>query len=325
MEEEEKELVKEGETVEKVLSAAKPSAKRKRFLIAAVILAVLVGVALFYFLNFGRSDRLTLATVNGEEITLGQFNQELEKTESPLRDLYREEPKKLIEGMIIKRVLLQEAKKQGLSVPPKTYKDAPQDSLPPEEALIAELMKKKFSTPPEVTRKEVENFYATFKERMEGKTLEQMAPVIEQIIQQGKQQQEVERYMGDLLKASGIDIHEERLKQIAAKPPESNTEEEVRKALQSGQPVLVDFGANSCVPCRQMRPILKELSKEYTGKVNVLVIDVYRYQGLAREYQIQLIPTLVFFDPRGKEVFRHVGAMEKEKISAKLREIGVGS
>ena len=74
-----------------------------------------------------------------------------------------------------------------------------------------------------------------------------------------------------------------------------------------------------------MRPILKELSKEYTGKVNVLVIDVYRYQGLAREYQIQLIPTLVFFDARGKEVFRQVGAMEKEKISAKLREIGVGS
>jgi thioredoxin 1 len=74
-----------------------------------------------------------------------------------------------------------------------------------------------------------------------------------------------------------------------------------------------------------MRPVLKEISKEHIGKADILVIDVYKYQNLAREYKIQLIPTLVFFDVKGKEVFRHVGILEKEKIVAKLKEIGMAS
>jgi thioredoxin 1 len=55
------------------------------------------------------------------------------------------------------------------------------------------------------------------------------------------------------------------------------------------------------------------------------VIDVYKYQNLARDYKIQLIPTLVFFDPKGEEVFRHTGVLDKEKIVAKLKEIGMES
>jgi len=55
------------------------------------------------------------------------------------------------------------------------------------------------------------------------------------------------------------------------------------------------------------------------------VIDIYKYQDLAREYKVQVIPTLVFFDGNGKEVFRHIGVLEKEKIIAKLKEIGMES
>ena len=120
-------------------------------------------------------------------------------------------------------------------------------------------------------------------------------------------------------------MEQARLKKIALKPPESNTEEEFKKALASGKPVLVDFGANSCVPCRQMRPILKEVGTEYSEKAKVLVIDVYKCQDLARQYKVQVIPTLVFFDSKGKEVFRHVGVLEKEKIAAKFKEIGTGT
>jgi thioredoxin 1 len=74
-----------------------------------------------------------------------------------------------------------------------------------------------------------------------------------------------------------------------------------------------------------MRPILKEITTEYSEKAKILVIDVYKYQKLAQEYKIMLIPTLIFFDPKGKEAFRHVGPLEKEKIVAKLKEIGMGS
>jgi len=218
---------------------------------------------------------------------------------------------------------VQEAKKQGLSVPAKTYKDITKDFQSPEEALVAELMKKKFSSPPKVTREEVDTFYSIFKGQMGGKNLKEVAPMIEQILQEEKQREEVGRFVEDLRKNAKVEIDQERLQKIAAKPPESNTPDDFKKALTDGKPFLVDFGANSCIPCRQMRPVLKEVDKEYAGKTRVLIIDVYKYQDLAREYKIQLLPTLVFFDPKGKEVFRHMGVLDKEKIVAKLKEIGM--
>jgi thioredoxin 1 len=299
--------------------------KRKIIILGAATIIVLAGAFLFYFFYLGNSGRQVLAQVNDEKITVEQFNKELEKVENPMRDMYREEPNKFLEGIIIKTLLLQEAKKQGLSTPVKTFKDTAKDSKSPEETLIGELMKKKFSSPPAVTPEEIKTFYSLFKDRLEGKPLEQVAPIIEQVIREGKQQEEMERYMGELRNTAKVGVNQIQLQKIAARPPESNTEEDFKKALVSGKPFLVDFGANSCLPCRQMRPILKELDKEYSGKTRALVIDIYKNQDLAREYKIQLIPTLVFFDPKGKEVFRHVGALEKEKIVAKLKEIGMGT
>ena len=299
--------------------------KRKLIIFGAAATIVQAGAFLFYFFYLGNSARQILAQVNEEKITVKQFNEELEKVENPLRDMYKEDPDKFLEGIIIKTILLQEAKKQGLSAPVKTYKDTEKGSKSPEETLITELMKKKFPSPPEVTREEIKTFYSMFKDRMDGKPIEQVTPMIEQVIREGKQQQELERFVGELRNTAKVGINQIQLQKIAAKPPESNTEEDFKKALASGKPFLVDFGANSCVPCRQMRPILKEVDKEYSQKTRALVIDIYKHQNLAREYKVQLIPTLVFFDSKGKEVFRHVGVMEKEKIVAKLKEIGMGT
>jgi thioredoxin 1 len=299
--------------------------KRKIILFGAIGVGLLVGAFLFYFLYLGSPSRQALAQVNGESITVEQFNKELAKLEHPLSQMYREEPSQFLEGIIIKTLLIQEAKKQGISPLVKTYKDTEKDSLSPEESLISELMKKKFSAPPTVTKEEIKKFYSMFKDQLGGKSLEQVSPAIEQIIREGKQQEEAKQFMMELRSTAKIEIDQIRLKKIAAKPPESNTEEEFKKAVTGGKPVLVDFGANSCVPCRQMRPILKEVSSEYAEKAIVLVIDVYKYQNLAREHKIQMLPTLVFFDSKGKEVFRHVGILDKEKIVAKLKEIGMPS
>jgi thioredoxin 1 len=299
--------------------------KKKIIVLGSAGIVILAGALAFYFLYLGSPSRQSLATVNGEVVTREQFDKELNKVEEPVRTMYREEPEKLLEGMIMKTVLLQEAKKQGISPPAKTYKDSDKSSLPPDEAMIGELMKKKFSTPPEVTKEEIETFYTMFKGQMGGKKLAEVSPAITQIIQEGKQQQAVEQYLKEIRTNAKVDIDQIRLKKMTAKPPESNTEEEFKKALAGGKPVLVDFGANNCVPCRQMRPILKELGQEYAGKAEVLVIDVYKYQNLAKDYKVALIPTLVFFDAKGKEIFRQMGAMEKDKIAAKLKEIGVGA
>jgi thioredoxin 1 len=299
--------------------------KQKKIIIIGVII-ILILVGAFYFFYFGNPSRQTLAQVNGEKITVEQFNKELSQLEIPLREMYREQPLQFLEGMIIKTILLQEAKKQNISAPIKTYKDTTKDApSSPEEGMIAELMKKKFAAQPAVTKEEIKTFYSLFKDRMEGKSLEQATPAIEQIIREGKQQEEARQFIAELRSSAKVEIDQIRLEKIAAKPPESNTEEDFKKAIVSGKPVLVDFGANSCLPCRQLRPVLKEIAKEHTGKANILVIDVYKYQDLAREYKIQLIPTLVFFDVAGKEVFRNVGVLEKEKIVAKLKEIGMAS
>ncbi len=294
-------------------------------IIGGAIIVVLAGVFLFYFFYLGNPSRQVLAQVNDEKIAVEEFNKEIAKLDSPLREMNQEEPKEFLESLILRNLLIQEAKKQGISPPIKTFKDTAKDSKSPEEILVTELLKKKFPSPPTVTKKEIEAVYAIYKDRLEGKPLAQVAPVLEQLIQEGKRQQELAEFMQELRKKANVQIDEIRLKKIASKPPESNTKEDFEKALKTGKPVLVDFGANSCAPCRQMRPILKEVEKEYSEKANVLIIDVYKYQDLAREHKIMLIPTLVFFDSKGKEAFRHMGVLDKEKIVAKFKEIGMGT
>jgi thioredoxin len=311
--------------LEKDLPGAGKPKKRKTILFAGIAVLILIAAALFYFLYLGSPGRQVLASVNGEKITVGQFNKEVEKIKFPERDMFKEEPQQFIEGMVLRLLLLQEAKKQGTTVPIKTYKDADKEALSPDEALVAEFMKNKFSTPPAVTREEIQEFYKVFKDRMEGKKLDQVAPMIEKIIQESKQREAFETFMGDLQKNAKLEFNQDRIKKIAAKPPDSNTDEEFKKALQSGKPTLVDFGANSCQPCRLLRPVLKEIDKEVSAKAQILVLDVYKYQKLASEYKVVFIPTLVFFDAKGKEVFRHVGVLEKEQIISKLKEIGMAS
>ncbi len=109
--------------------------------------------------------------------------------------------------------------------------------------------------------------------------------------------------------------------QAVSEPP-TNTPEELKNALSGGKPVLVDFGSNKCIPCRQLRPILKEVAQEFSGKAQVLIIDVFEHRDPAREHRIQLIPTLVFFNAQGKEVFRRSGVWDKGSIARKLNEAG---
>lgn len=88
-------------------------------------------------------------------------------------------------------------------------------------------------------------------------------------------------------------------------------------------PMLVDLGKGTCIPCKKMKPILEELEKEYKGKAIVKVIDLRYEPQEASKYRIRLIPTQIFFDVDGKEVYRHEGFMDKQSIKAKFAEMGV--
>jgi thioredoxin 1 len=88
-------------------------------------------------------------------------------------------------------------------------------------------------------------------------------------------------------------------------------------------PRVVDLGADKCKACKELAPILEELRKEYDGRVIVEFIDVWKDPKAGTPYKISAIPTQVFFDADGKEVWRHVGFLPKTDFVAKFAELGV--
>lgn len=88
-------------------------------------------------------------------------------------------------------------------------------------------------------------------------------------------------------------------------------------------PRLVDLGADKCVPCKMMAPILEELRAEQAGRIEVVFIDVWKNKEEAAKYGIDLIPTQIFYAADGRELFRHEGFFAKEEILAKWKELGV--
>jgi len=93
--------------------------------------------------------------------------------------------------------------------------------------------------------------------------------------------------------------------------------------LASGKPSVADFGARTCIPCKKMAPILEELSRELKGKANITFTDVWKDNKLGEQYGVQMIPTQIFFDAKGKEVKRHMGFIEKSDILKELKAAGM--
>lgn len=87
-------------------------------------------------------------------------------------------------------------------------------------------------------------------------------------------------------------------------------------------PKLLDLGAGKCVPCKMMKPTLDELKAEYADRFETVFIDVWENQDAGAQYGIRMIPTQIFFDADGNELFRHEGFMSKEDILAKWQELG---
>jgi len=90
-----------------------------------------------------------------------------------------------------------------------------------------------------------------------------------------------------------------------------------------GLPVMIDLGSDQCIPCKMMAPILEELKTEYAETLKVHFLDVRKLPALSKLYKIQLIPTQIFYDASGKELFRHEGFYAKDDIFAKWKEFGV--
>lgn len=94
--------------------------------------------------------------------------------------------------------------------------------------------------------------------------------------------------------------------------------------LQSDTPVLVDYWAEWCGPCKMIAPILDEVSSEYVDKLKIAKLDVDQNQATSMKYGIRGIPTLMLFKD-GQMTSMKVGAIPKGKIAEWLAEQGIGS
>ena len=88
-------------------------------------------------------------------------------------------------------------------------------------------------------------------------------------------------------------------------------------------PRLLDIGSVKCIPCKMMAPILEELADEYAGSFRVDFVDFQKKPEVAQQYNIRIIPTQIFIDASGRELFRHEGFYSKKDILAKWRELGI--
>jgi len=126
---------------------------------------------------------------------------------------------------------------------------------------------------------------------------------------------------GQLDETAAVDL--QSLEERAAHVVEDGVDPSLFPGTPSDLPRLVDLGADNCVPCKLMAPILQELKAEYTEVFITHFIDVWKNPDAGRQFNVRMIPTQIFFDTEGKELFRHEGFMSKQDILIRWRQLGV--
>ncbi len=130
-------------------------------------------------------------------------------------------------------------------------------------------------------------------------------------------------------KSGQTDLHVSETEKSAEQVSQQNVEVSQDKIAETDEevflPSLVDLGSDKCVPCQLMAPILEELKEEYKGIFDVEFINTREDQTASSFYNIRLIPTQIFYDAEGNELFRHEGFFSKEDILNKWMELGIAS
>jgi len=264
-----------------------------------------------------------LAIVNGEKITARELEETLQGMPDEYRTEFARQKDALLEEMILRKLLVQEARRTGIMETEEYRQGMAAHAAHPgheEHVLVDALLRRDVLGKVQVTDDDLRAFYDEYRDQLPGKPgFDEAKEMIRPSVMQQKQYEALEAYLSGLKERASIERNEqwvEAQKAAAADNP-------LDRALKSGKPVLADFGRGTCIPCKMMKPILDRLAKELEGRIHVLVLDTGEYGYLARRYRIRMIPTQIFFDENGKEVFRHEGFMSREDILTRLKELGM--
>jgi thioredoxin 1 len=252
-------------------------------------------------------DDLILKTDTGIVLTRSGMAQALEKQDPRLQDQLKSNLIFLTEQEILTLILEDEVKKSGMA-----------DGSAVTREQVAAFLQSKVGDQT-VSDKEAKTFYDENKEMVGGMPFDQVEDSIKKFLLENKQQAAVRTYIHDLGQRHQIRINEKWL-DVQYK---RMTDNPVDKARLSGKPTMVEFGADGCVPCDMMQPILDKLKKKFPDTLNIVFLHVRENQVLAGRYGIQSIPVQAFFDANGQEVFRHTGFFAEEAVMKQLKEMGV--
>jgi len=262
--------------------------------------------------------RTVLAKVNDEAITASKFDSIFNSLPAQMREYFKDDKAGFLEELIVRQLLLQDARRKKIEETPEYKSTIAKNSGKAEEIMINVLVKKMVAG---ITLNEAElkKFFDQYKDQLPNKDYESVKEQIMPMAIEEKQRVVIEDYINQLKSSAKIVRNETWIKTQETLVVDNP----LSKVLKSGKPVVADFGRGTCIPCKMMQPILEKLQKEYEGKAEILIIDVSEYAALSRKYRIQLIPTQIFFDAKGKEVYRHRGFMSKADIVAQLKKMGI--
>jgi len=187
------------------------------------------------------------------------------------------------------------------------------------DAAILGAYQRKMMEGVKVTDAEVAAFYEANKDMCGGSPLDQIKDGLRQFVTQQKQQEAVREHVRTLGQRTPIRVSAKWAAQQSALAKNNA----VDQARASGRPSMIDFGADGCRPCDMMTPILESLRTKYADKANVLFVHVRKKPVVGARYGVVSIPTQVFFDKTGREVFRHTGFYPQADVEKQLKTMGV--
>jgi thiol-disulfide isomerase/thioredoxin len=253
--------------------------------------------------TLARLPKGTLLTAGDLMIKESEISKVIRQSDPAIRKELAQNVFFLLENITTKRMLLQEASKAG-------FKKGGENQA------VMNLLSEKIKTPA-VSEEDLSNYYSQNKEMFENAPLEEIRGMLRDYLTREKREEAVRQYILTLGQRTPIRVSEAWAKKHST-PGLNNP---VDRARRSGKPTMVEFGAPGCAPCDMMTPILAELKKKFSSKLNVLFVHVGKERILGARFGIQAIPVQVFFDKNGLEVFKHTGFFPKEMIEKILTQM----